>query len=192
MKLKPLLLGVALMGTASISAAGALDANLNNDSARLALSWMTSPSPNSLEGEAAIYYNTDGYYVGTLGIRVVGETGRQGNPLEAGVGGKLIGITSGDDDNLDAIGLGLGFGLRYYPVSVNRLAFGGQIHYAPEIVAFGDVNNLLEGILTVEYQVLPQAFAYMGYRLLKVEREDTGESQDVDEGAHVGMRILFQ
>ncbi len=192
MRLKPLLIGSVCMMAAGGAVGGALDANLNNDSARLALSWMTAPSPNALEGEASIYYNTDSYYVGTLGVRVVGETGRQGNPLEAGVGGKLIGITSGDDDNLDAVGLGLGFGLRYYPVSVNRLALGGQIHYAPEIVAFGDVNNILEGIATVEYQVLPQAFAYVGYRVLKVEREDNGKSQDVDEGAHVGMRILFQ
>ncbi len=192
MRISSLLAGAWLAVASGVGVAGSLDANLNNDSARLALSWMTAPSPNALEGEASIYYNTDSYYVGTLGVRVVGETGRQGNPLEAGVGGKLIAITSGDDDNLDAVGLGLGFGLRYYPVSINRLAFGGQVHYAPEIVAFGDVNNLFEGILTVEYQVLPQAFAYVGYRLLKVEREDNGKSQDVDEGAHVGMRILFQ
>ncbi len=191
MKLKRLLVGAALAVLGSGASAGALDANLNNDSARLALSWMTSPSPNALEGEAAIYYNTDDYYVGTLGVRVVGETGRRGNPLEAGVGGKLIAFTSGKD-NLDAVGLGLGFGLRYYPVSINRLAFGGQLHYAPEIVAFGDVKNIFEGILKVEYQVLPQAFAYVGYRLLKVEREDTGKSQDLDEGANIGMRILFQ
>ncbi len=184
--------GSMLLAASTATAAGALDVNLNNDSVRLALSWMTSPSPNSLEGEAALYYNTDDYYVGTLGVRVVGETGRQGNPIEAGVGGKLIGITSSGDDDFDAMALGLGFGLRYYPASINRLAFGGQAHYAPDIVSFGDVNNLFEGVLTVEYQVLPQAFAYIGYRLLKIEREDNKKTQNLDEGAHVGMRILFQ
>ncbi len=192
MTLKAFMAGGMLLAASTTSVAGALDINLNNDSVRLALSWMTSPSPNSLEGEAALYYNTDDYYVGTLGVRVVGETGRQGNPFEAGVGGKLIAITSSNDDNLDAMVLGLGFGLRYYPATINRLAFGGQVHYAPAIVSFGDVNNVFEGILTVEYQVLPQAFAYVGYRLLKVEREDNGDTQDLDEGAHIGMRILFQ
>ncbi len=191
MAIKAFAIGGMLLAASGTVTAGALDINLNNDSVRLALSWMTTPSPNSLEGEAAIYYNTDSIYVGTIGVRVVGETGRQGNPLEAGVGGKLIGITS-SDENIDAVALGLGFGLRYYPAAINRLAFGAQLHYAPEIVSFGDVNNMLEGMLNVEYQVLPQAFAYVGYRLLKVEFEESGKTDDLDEGAHVGMRILFQ
>ncbi len=180
-----------MLAASTAATAGALDINLNNDSVRLALSWMTSPSPNSLEGEAAIYYNTDSIYVGTIGVRVVGETGRQGNPLEAGVGGKLIGITS-SEENIDAVALGLGFGLRYYPATINRLAFGAQLHYAPQIVSFGDANNVFEGMLNIEYQVLPQAFAYLGYRLLKVELDKSGKIEDLDEGAHVGMRILFQ
>ncbi len=184
--------GSLLLAASSASVAGALDINLNNDSVRLALSWMTSPSPNSLEGEAAIYYNTDDYYIGTLGVRVVGETGRQGNPLEAGVGGKLLGVLSSGDDEIDGLALGLGFGVRYYPETVNRLVFGAQLHYAPDIVSFGDVSNAFEGMLNVEYQILPQAFAYVGYRLLKIEREDTGKTATLDEGAHAGMRILFQ
>ncbi len=191
MAIKAFAIGGMLLAASSAATAGALDVNLNDDSVRLALSWMTSPSPNSLEGEAAIYYNTDSIYVGTIGVRVVGETGRQGNPLEAGVGGKLIGITSSDMD-IDAVALGLGFGLRYYPATINRLAFGMQLHYAPQIVSFGDVNNILEGMLNVEYQILPQAFAYIGYRLLRAELEDSGKTDDLDEGAHVGMRILFQ
>ncbi len=190
MKIRALAMGGMLL-TSATAAAGSLDVNLNNDSVRLALSWMTSPSPNSLEGEAAIYYNTDSIYVGTIGVRVVGETGRKGNPLEAGVGGRLIGITS-SDDNIDGLALGLGFGVRYYPETINRLALGAQLHYAPNIVSFGDVENVLEGMLNVEYQVLPQAFGYIGYRLLKAELEDSGRTRELDEGAHLGMRILFQ
>ncbi len=191
MRLHFLIAGV-LLAVSTASVAGALDANLNNDSARLALSWMTSPSPNSLEAEAAIYYNTDSVYVGTVGVRVVGETGRQGNPLEAGVGGKLIGITANGDRNIDAFALGLGFAVRYYPVTINRLAIGGQLHYAPRIVSFGDVENVFEGMAKIEYQVLPQAFAYLGYRLLKAELGESGRTEDLDEGVNVGMRILFQ
>lgn len=191
MAIKSLVTGGMLLMISGTTVAGALDVNLNNDSVRLALSWMTSPSPNSLEGEAAIYYNTDSIYVGTIGVRVVGETGRQGNPLEAGVGGRLIGITS-SDENIDALALGLGFGVRYYPETINRLAFGAQLHYAPNIVSFGDVASVFEGMLNVEYQVLPQAFGYVGYRLLKAELEDSGRTRELDEGAHLGMRILFQ
>ena len=174
--------------------AGQLDLNLNDDAAYAQFSWVLDQGqPGALNGEGSLYYTTDDVYAGGLGIMVVGETGSSDNPLEAGVGVKALAVhQSNQREDFDSVGLAPGVALRYYPASVNRLVIGGRVHYAPKVVSFGDADGTLEAQARVEYQIIPQAFAYLGYRQLEVESEATGKDVTMDEGGHMGIRILFQ
>lgn len=184
-----------LAGLATLPAhAGQLDLNLNDDAAYAQFGWaINQGQPGTLNGEAGLYYTTDDVYVGNVGLMVVGETGSSDNPLEAGVGVKVLGIHADNGrDDFDTAGLAPGLALRYYPAAVNRLVIGGRVHYAPNVVTFGDADSVLEAQARVEYQIIPQAFAYVGYRHLEVEPETGAEDYELDEGGHVGIRILFQ
>lgn len=174
--------------------AGQLDLNLNDDAAYAQFGWaINQGQPGTLNGEAGLYYTTDDVYVGNIGIMVVGETGSSDNPVEAGVGVKALGVHHDNNrDDFDSVGMAPGLALRYYPAAVNRLVIGGRVHYAPDVVTFGDADSLLEAQARVEYQIIPQAFAYIGYRHLEAEPENGAEDIELDEGGHVGIRILFQ
>ncbi|MFP4131424.1 MAG: YfaZ family outer membrane protein [Thiohalospira sp.] len=174
--------------------AGQLDLNLNDDAAYAQFGWaINQDQPGDLNGEAGLYYTTDDVYVGNVGLMVVGETGSSDNPLEAGVGVKALGVHMDDNrDDFDSVGLAPGLALRYYPAAVNRLVVGGRVHYAPNVVSFGDADSLLEAQARVEYQIIPQAFAYLGYRHMEAEPEGGGKDITLDEGGHLGVRILFQ
>lgn len=174
--------------------AGQLDLNLNDDAAYAQFGWaINQGQPGTLNGEAGLYYTTDDVYVGNIGIMVVGETGSSDNPVEAGVGVKALGVHRDNNrDDFDSVGMAPGLALRYYPAAVNRLVIGGRVHYAPDVVTFGDADSLLEAQARVEYQIIPQAFAYVGYRHLEAEPENGAEDIELDEGGHVGIRILFQ
>lgn len=190
---------IALAGLLSSLAAlpaqaGQLDLNLNDDAAYGQFDWILNEGqPGAVHGEAGAYYTTDDVYAAGLGIMVVGETGSSDNPLEAGVGVKALGIHKANDrDDFDSIGAAPGVAVRYYPAAVNRLVFGGRVHYAPSVVSFGDADSVLEAQARVEYQLIPQAFAYVGYRHLEVELDDGGRNVTMDQGGHLGIRILFQ
>ncbi|HET6725074.1 MAG TPA: YfaZ family outer membrane protein, partial [Gammaproteobacteria bacterium] len=153
-----LLLMVAMAGTAF--ADSTLDLNLNNHSARL--QFMTSITPTGLYVNGAYLYNKDRGDVLNLGIHLIGDAGVGPNPLRAGLGGQLYYINPDFSANGEAVGIG-GF-VKYQVPTYNRIGFGAHIYYAPGIIAFGDIDRLLEYGVRVEYQVLRNANVYIGYR----------------------------
>jgi hypothetical protein len=111
--------------------------------------------------------------------------------MELGVGFKALGVKSADPVTDTVYGLALGLEVRYYPETINRLAFSSQIYYGPNVVVSSPANGILQLGLRAEYQVLPQAFAYIGYRSFDVSLSDGG-TDHIDNGFHVGFRILFE
>ncbi|MBD3610287.1 MAG: hypothetical protein HUJ30_07030 [Gammaproteobacteria bacterium] len=176
-----------------MSYAGSLDANLNDNSVSLTLSSVAGHhhqrGPDALQTQLGYMHNiNDNRYV-SMGLHVIGETGKSDNPLELGVGGKLIGIDTPSASLL--YGLMIGVELRYYPKSVNRLSYSGQLYYGPNVVVSSNADNFKELGLRAEYQILPQAFAYLGYRNVNVGFTG-GNDAEIDDSMHVGFRILFQ
>ena len=182
-----LLVGV-LFG-AQAHAAGSMDINLNNTSAYGAVSW--GMGDDSVLGKGEFYYNTDETYVGSLGLLVIGETGDTENPVEAGIGAKIMGVYNSTEDDFFGFAVAPGVGIRVYPPEANRLVFGANVNFAPEVVSFGDVRSLVETDLRVEYLLIPQAFAYIGHRRLAVRDDRGDDTSSMDSGFHLGVRMLF-
>ncbi|MFO8155439.1 MAG: YfaZ family outer membrane protein [Thiohalospira sp.] len=185
--LAALLLG-AVLG-AQAHAAGSLDLNINNTSAYGALSWPLGGE--ALLGTGEFYYNTSETNVGSLGLMVIGETGQTENPVEAGVGAKIMSVVNPEQDDFFGFAAAPGFGVRVYPPEANRLVVGANVNFAPEVVSFGDAKSLIETSFRLEYLLIPQAFYYIGYRRLLVSDIRTDESSVMDNGIHLGVRMLF-
>jgi hypothetical protein len=66
----------------------------------------------------------------------------------------------------------------------------GSVYFSPNITTFGDADRFTETGVRVEYEIIPQAAAYLGYRKI---RFGLSSAPDVilDEGIHVGVRLSF-
>jgi len=172
--------------------AGSVDANINDNSVSVNLAWIrNNKTPDALQVQAGYLQNTQGNRVLGAGVFVIGETGNSDNPMELGVGFKALGIQSANPATDTVYGLALGVELRYYPESINRLAFSSQIYYGPNVVVSSPASSITELGLRAEYQILPQAFAYFGYRSFNVALSGGGNDL-IDNGFHLGVRIMFE
>ena len=65
-----------------------------------------------------------------------------------------------------------------------------QINFGPDITTFGDAERFWDFNTRAEYEVLPEAAVYLGYR--KVEtRLERKVDVDLDKGWHIGLRMTF-
>lgn len=182
----------ALLFSGSIWA-GSLDANINDSSVSVNLGWIhNNKSPDALQVQFGYLHNLQQNRVISAGVFVIGETGNSDNPIELGVGFKGVGIQSANPATDTVYGLALGVEIRYYPRSINRLAFSSQVYYGPNVVVSSPASSIMELGVRAEYQILPQAFAYIGYRSFDVALSDGGGNDVIDSGMHVGFRILFE
>jgi predicted porin len=70
------------------------------------------------------------------------------------------------------------------------VVYGASLFYAPSIVAFGDADQMYEFEMRVEYELLPTANVYLGYRSIKADIKNRKDIT-VDESAVVGLRFKF-
>jgi hypothetical protein len=189
--LRFLIAAVALLFSSSIWA-GSLDANINDNSVNLTLGWIkNNKSPDALQMQLGYLQNLQQNRVISAGVFVIGETGNSDNPIELGVGFKGLGVQSANPATGTVYGLALGVEVRYYPKNINRLALSSQIYYGPNVVVTSPASSIAELGVRAEYQVLPQAFAYIGYRSFDVALS-TGGHDLIDNGFNMGFRILFE
>lgn len=172
----------------SPASAGALDINLGDNSAQLQYSSaMGRDSFGKSEFHVGFLFTDQDNLFGDVGILVKNEVGSGLPGVTVGLGVK--GLMATIDDS-DALALALGGQVRFSPASASRFGIAGQFYFAPNIVTFGDTDRFIETGLRLEYEVLPQAVAYLGYRKIKFGLE-TGPDAVFDEGAHVGVKITF-
>lgn len=135
-----------------------------------------------------VLYNNDDTLLGEVSLQVVNEAGAKAPGLDVGMGGKVFAATLGGNE--DALALALGGHLRYSPRPAPRMALAGEAFYAPNIVSFMDMDNFWELAARLEYEVLPQAAAYIGYRRFAGHAIDD-RTVEADESLYLGMRINF-
>lgn len=189
--LRYLIAGLALL-VSMPSWAGSVDANINDNSVKVNLGWIQgNNTPDALQYQLGYLQNVNGNRAVDAGIFVIGETGNSSNPMELGVGFKAIGIQSANPTTDIVYGLALGVELRYYPESINRLAISSLVYYGPNVVVSSPANSIVQLGLRTEYQILPQAFAYLGYRSFTVGLGGN-VNDNIDSGFNVGVRIIFE
>ena len=175
--------------TASTSAlADTVDVNLRNNSAQF--QYMASMGRDTLgkaEMHAGVLYVDKKNLLGDFGILVKDDVGSSASGISVGVG--IKGLSAKAKDN-DASALAIGGLVRYSPLPDHRFGIIGQLYFSPNIVTFGDADRYTETGVRFEYEIIPQAAAYLGYRRVTFGIE-TKSYVTLDEGAFVGVRIMF-
>lgn len=185
MRLARLIAAVPFCLAASAVSAGELDINLSNDTVRLGLAQQLTPT--GLEAGAHFLHRQNYGNVGGLELHLVDDAAPGRGALDVGVGARAY-LYDADED--EGGGLGVGGKFRWTWPTHNRIGLGGFVYYAPPVVAFDDIDSLVDADVRLEYLVLRRAGVYVGYRHVAVELEN-GDDETFDSGAHVGFRLKF-
>lgn len=167
--------------------ANGLDLNVNDKAARVTAEFRLRPDV-SVDG--TIFHHDDRGNILGAGLHVIGSASGGRNPLEAGLGGRLLWIDSDrlGEDSGSALPIG-GF-MNYRIPGYDRFSVGGSAYYAPDVLAFGDVSEYLEYNAWAAYDVLRQGQVYLGVRGIKADFEKSPEVT-FDAGLHLGLRLRF-
>lgn len=128
--------------------------------------------------------------VGTVGLMVPGAVAETPEgPITFSVGAKAHAALLADPDD-EVFGVLPGAQARF------RLPLGmpmwvlANIFYSPDIVTFGDADDILDFNVRYEVQFLETTTGFVGFRLLDFDREGGGDD-DIVEGLQLGVRVAF-
>jgi len=178
---------MALTLAAAPAFAGDVDLSLTNDSVKGQVNFLGNNSDTQLG--AGYTYHEGSRHIMNLDFHAQGRTALGNLPTTAGIGVRGIGW---DDDRLDggAIGIG-GFATVNVP-RVPGLSFTGGLHYAPDILAFGDSEDMTSLELRGSYRVIRNAEVFAGYRYLNTDLDAPYRGDvDLDEGVMAGIKIYY-
>lgn len=185
-------MGLLLLSTVStVAAADSFDFNLRDEAVRATYSMeLKSGGFSGLSGELGVLYSEDKKQLDDTmyhaGLHVSGENWSQSGTFDISIGTRFY-YTS--PANLDLSAMAIGGAVRFSPA--HRLGIGGYFYYAPDITAFQDAKTFQEGGVRIDYQLLPQAFVYVGYRNIEVDIVNGPDNVELDDGAHIGIKMLF-
>jgi len=182
------------MATVSTTAlADSVDINLRDTSAQFQyISSLGRDSLGKTKFHMGILYVNRNNMLGDFGLLVQDELGDNAPGFSVGVGIKgLVAKVTGDSTTVSSTSaLALGGLVRYSPPATRRLGIVGEVYLSPNIVTFGDANRYIETNVRLEYEIIPQAVAYVGYR--KIEFGINNRPYAIlDEGVNLGVRISF-
>jgi hypothetical protein len=186
------IVALSLLTLVTTAMADTVDLNLRNSSVQFQYSAaMGREALGKTELHLGALYsshtNNSNNTLGDFGIAVKDEVGSQVPGFSVGVGIKgLVAHTQGTNESGVAIG-GL---IRYSPPGLSRLGIVGQLYFAPNITTFGDANRYVESVARLEFDVIPNAAAYIGYRNIRFNL-NSGSNARLDEGVFVGVRMSF-
>ena len=179
-----LCLSLAGVSTAARAVDAALDVNDN-----AARAYVGVPIANNILVDSSWLYHADNGHVFSVGGHVTGAASGV-DPLKAGLGLRFSYVSNDRESEEDGTALGLGGFVRYTLPQYDRVNFGASLYYAPEVLSFGDVDELWELGLDAGYSVLKQADVYVGWRTVKADFKNDG-TERMDTGFHVGLRVRF-
>jgi hypothetical protein len=182
------ILSVVLGLTAAAQAAAAtLDLNLHDDALRATYSTAVGAS-RGLDLDVGYLYledRSEDAHLLHAGLQVAGQNwSKQGN-FDIGIGGRVVFVDAGP---VDSTHIAFGGRVRFSPAP--RVSLGASVYYAPDITSFRDSEEYVEWNLSLDYQMLTQAFVYLGYRKVEIDIENGG-THELDDHLHIGMRLTF-
>ena len=170
--------------------ARSIDINLADDAAQFKYNTLVGATNyGRTEMEVGFLFNEDDNMLGEIGLLVIDEAGSKTPGLELGVGPKFW---FGDADKTDVqiSGIGLGGQLRYKNMNMPRVVYGAGLFFAPSIVSFIDAEQILEYDARIEYELLPTANVYLGYRNIEADIKNR-KDVEIDESVILGLRFKF-
>ena len=192
MKKLQAVLGVVLCASAGVAQAEIIDFSVGDNSFRAAL---YGPLGEIVDGSKSQYdvgvvmrpKRTDDLLVAHVGGLVTCDAGMKEVNLAAGLG--LRGVYVGrDHDSGGAVAMG-GQAEARFP-GYERIGFSVYGYFAPEQTSLGDVEEYYEVGVGVDYQLVKNASAYVGYREVKMDIANL-TNVTADDSFHVGLRLGF-
>lgn len=187
------ILALSLFTVSTTALADTVDINLRDSSAQFQYrSSMGRDALGKTEFHMGVLYADSKNVMGDFGILVKDELGGNAPGFSVGVGIKgVVARVKGNNPAVsDASALALGAMIRYSPPASPRLGIVGQAYLSPNIVTFGDADRYVETNARLEFEVIPQAVVYLGYRRIAFGLK-AQPTAILDEGAHLGVRISF-
>ena len=132
-------------------------------------------------GEASwLYDEDDGSLVG-LGFYGVGQR----DAISGKLGGKLFYT---DVDGPSGHGLAVGGTITFH--ASENLSVALDLHYAPSVLSFKDVEHLEQWGGRIAYQLMDTANLFIGYRNVEVDIKKVGDIE-LTKGGYAGLSITF-
>lgn len=179
---------LALFSISAPAFADAVDVNFRDNSAQIQyIASMGRDTLGKADMHAGVLFVDKRNLLFDLGITVKDEVGSNAPGVTVGVG---IKGTTGKAQNYDAAALAIGGIVRYAPFSDSRFGISGQFYLSPNILTFGEADRYVETSVKLDYEIIPQASAYLGYRRVNFGLENRPDVR-LEEGAHVGVKIMF-
>ncbi|NOR51676.1 MAG: hypothetical protein GQ470_03570 [Gammaproteobacteria bacterium] len=119
-----------------------------------------------------------------VGINVAGVNKSEQGIFDIAIGGRLY---SWQESSSSFTAIALGGGVRFSPLV--RVGLSAHLYVSPDITAFGDSSGMSDLMVRADYQVIPQAFVYLGFR--KIGVSIAGSTIDLDKNTHIGLKLLF-
>jgi hypothetical protein len=183
----------------SLFAAGAgawadsLDINLSNKTAQFQYGAGTgSSTQGKSEFHAGILYNNVNSVLGNVGLLITNRLeGAPGLSIGVGIEGLIATIKDNPPNRYNATAVALDGLVRYSPPGASQVGFVGEVHYAPNIITFGDGGRFRQLGARVEFELSPAVMAYVGYRQIKFGLKNNRPDATLDDGAHIGLKLAF-
>ena len=190
--IRRVLIATALMTATGASQAEVFDANASGDSVRITVNGPLSRLFSDVKGEydvGGLFGNDDrddDIWAAHGGVMLTGDAGAQQANVTAGLGARLQYVDAEFDDGG---ALELGGRLEVRMPGYDRVGFSAYAWYGPEAASFGDLDDVFEYAVAIEYEILRDAAIYIGYRKLEADFGDAGETEE--DGVHGGIRLKF-
>ncbi len=188
-KLLPVAAAVGLMIGNPVHASG-LNLALSNETANLELFTPFSPLNDGGELSLGIFYNDLDDVIFHTKLVAVGVPTSTRIPYKLAFGAKAY-IGEVKEASVDAGALAIGGSINIqYPLGYNPIDLTIEGFFTPGITTFGDTESLIEISASLSLEIVPQAKAFVGYRLLEIE-DQSNVNWELDDNIHFGIRFQF-
>ena len=172
-----------LLASSVAATAGGIDLNVRDEAVQLQYATST---PTATQVHVGFLNTKDHDWLADWGLIVRGPLNFA--RMRAGVGLKAVGARL-DHEEIAAIALGGELRLPLLPLS-DRLALVARVYAAPNVITYGDGTRYLESGARLEYELIPDATVYIGYRRMTFDLETRSDAV-LDSGFHAGLRLSF-
>lgn len=172
---------------APATAADSLSLDINDDAARL--TWNHAYPARNMAADLSVLHHQDRGTALSAGFHITGNAASESRPVNAGIGGRLYYVDA-DRANRDGTALAVGGFFDAKLPNWDRVGFGGHLYYAPDVLGFGDLEELTDLSLHVSYSVVREGDIYLGVRNVKGDFTNRGDVT-IDTGMFVGFRLNF-
>mgnify|MGYP000031650454 FL=1 len=121
-------------------------------------------------------------------LHAIGQTAIANLPTTIGIGFQGNFLKTGD---FKSSAIGVGGSIRVNIPEALGLSIETALHYAPEVLSFGDSDEFRRFRLQANYHIIENADISLGYHYLNVDSEEGNTNKTLESGAFLGMKLKF-